>query len=42
MRSFLCDKFGLKYDIQAINSNLLRSFDSVEQNEMNTELLLQK
>ena len=41
MRSCLCDKFGLKYDIQKINGDLIKSFDYAEQNENETALVLQ-
>ena len=41
MRSSLCEKFGLRYNIQKINSNLIKSFDYVEQNENETALVLQ-
>lgn len=41
MKSSLCEKFGLKYDTQKINSYLIKSFDYVEQNENKTALVLQ-
>ncbi|MEY8482541.1 hypothetical protein AALD74_11905 [Lachnospiraceae bacterium 48-21] len=41
MKSSLCKKFGLKYDIQEIKSDLIKSFDYIEQNENETALLLQ-
>lgn len=41
MKSSLCDKFGLKYDIQEIKTDLIKSFDDVEQNEKETALVLQ-
>ena len=40
-RSCLCDKFGLKYDVQKINGDLIKSFDYAEQNENETALVLQ-
>ncbi len=41
MKSSLCEKFGLKYDTQVINENLIKSFDCVERNENETALVLQ-
>ena len=41
MKSSLCEKFGLKYTIQKINGDLIKSFDYVEQNENETALVLQ-
>ena len=41
MKSSLCEKFGLKYHIQKINVDLIKSFDYVEQNENETALVLQ-
>ena len=40
MKSSLCEKFGLKYDIQEINSDFIKSFDYAEQNENETALVL--
>ena len=40
MKSSLCEKFGLKYDVQEIKSDLIKSFDCVEQNENETVLAL--
>ena len=41
MKSSLCEKFGLKYHIQEINGDLVKSFDYVEQNENETAIILQ-
>lgn len=41
MKSSLCEKFGLKYNIQEIKSDLIKSFDYIEQNENETALALQ-
>lgn len=41
MKSSLCEKFGLKYHIQEINDDLIKSFDYVEQNENETAIILQ-
>ena len=41
MKSSLCEKFGLKYHIQEINGDLIKSFDYVEQNENETAIILQ-
>lgn len=41
MKSSLCEKFGLKYDTQEINGDLIKSFDCVEQNENETAVVLQ-
>lgn len=41
MRSFLCERFGLQYDIQDINEDLIESFGVVEQNEEETALVIQ-
>ena len=41
MKSSLCEKFGLRYDIQEFNRDLIKSFDCVEQNENETALVLQ-
>lgn len=41
MKSSLCEKFGLEYEIQEIKSDLIKSFDYVEQNENETALALQ-
>ena len=41
MKSSLCEKFGLKYDTQEINENLIESFDCIEKNENETALVLQ-
>ena len=41
MKSSLCEKFGLKYHIQEINGDLIKSFDYVEQNENETAIVLQ-
>lgn len=41
MKSSLCEKFGLEYDIQEIKRNLIESFEYVEQNENETDLVLQ-
>lgn len=41
MKSSLCEKFGLKYHIQEINGDLIKSFDYVEQNENETATVLQ-
>lgn len=41
MRSFLCEKFGLQYDIQEINEGLIESFGVIEQNESDTALVIQ-
>ena len=41
MKSSLCEKFGLKYHIQKINADLIKSFDCVEKNENETALALQ-
>ena len=41
MKSSLCDKFGLEYDIQKIKRNLIESFECIEQNEYESALVLQ-
>lgn len=41
LKSSLCEKFGLKYDTQEINGDLIKTFDIVEQNENETALVLQ-
>lgn len=41
MKSSLCEKFGLKYDIQKFNDDLIKSFDCIEQNENETAIILQ-
>ena len=41
MKSSLCEKLGLKYDIQEINGDLIKTFDYVAQNENETALVLQ-
>lgn len=41
MKSSLCEKFGIKYAVQEIRSDLIESFDYVEQNERETILALQ-
>ena len=41
MKSTLCEKFGLKYHMQKINCNLIKSFAYVEQNENETALVFQ-
>ena len=41
MKSSLCEKFGLEYDMQEIKRNLIESFECVEQNENETSLMLQ-
>lgn len=41
MKSSLCEKFGLKYDTQEINSDLIKSFDCVKQNEKESSLALE-
>lgn len=40
MKSSLCEKFGLKYQKQKINVDLIKAFDLVEQNEDETALVL--
>ena len=41
MKSSLCEKFGLEYDIQEIKGDLIESFECIEQNENETALALQ-
>lgn len=41
MKSYLCEKFGLNYNIQEIRKELIHSFDCVEQNENETAFALQ-
>lgn len=41
MRSFLCEKFGLQFDIQDINEDLIESFGVAEQNEDEVALVIQ-
>lgn len=38
MRRFLCEKFGLPYDIQKNESNLIETFEFIKQNEKETVL----
>lgn len=40
MISSLCDKFGVEYDSYDIDSQKIRSFESIEDNEKSTELVL--
>ena len=41
LKSILCKKFGQPYDTLEINRSLFQSFDCVEQNEVETALMLQ-
>ncbi|MBD5467647.1 MAG: hypothetical protein HDR21_05785 [Lachnospiraceae bacterium] len=41
MKSSLCEKFNLKYDIQKIKRSLIKSFECVEQNENEKAFVLQ-
>ena len=38
MRSCLCEKFGLQYEAQGINTDLVKSFSCIEENEKATAL----
>lgn len=41
MKSSLCEKFGLNYEVQEVNDGVIEFFDCVEQNENETALVLQ-
>ncbi len=40
LRSFMCQKFGVEYERFSIDGDLVKSFDTVEQNENETSLVL--
>lgn len=39
--SAICDKFDIQYELYKMNNNMLKSFSLTEENEKNTELVLQ-
>ena len=41
IRSDLCEKFGLQFDSYATRTGLIESFECIERNEIETNLILQ-